>query len=68
IAWVLSRGGDIVPVIGARTRSRWSEALDALDVSLTAADIAAVESAVPAASVAGSRYAQSQMRALDSER
>ncbi|MGW1743434.1 aldo/keto reductase [Nocardia sp. NPDC001965] len=68
IAWVLSRGGDIVPVIGARTRPRWSEALGALDVSLTDADIAAVEAAVPAASVAGSRYAQSQMGALDSER
>lgn len=68
IAWVLARGGDIVPVIGARTRTRWAEALGALDVTLTAADIDAIEAAVPTAGVAGSRYAQSQMNALDSER
>ncbi|MFI9536459.1 aldo/keto reductase [Nocardia fusca] len=68
IAWVLSRGDDIVPVIGARTRSRWSEALGALDIALTGADTAAIEAAVPAAAVAGSRYAEAQMGALDSER
>ncbi|MGW3282798.1 aldo/keto reductase [Nocardia rhamnosiphila] len=68
IAWVLSRGDDIVPVIGARTRTRWSEALGALDIALTEADIAAIEAAVPAGSVAGSRYAEAQMSALDSER
>ncbi|WP_328388688.1 aldo/keto reductase [Nocardia sp. NBC_00416] len=68
IGWVLSRGEDIVPVIGARTRSRWAEALGALDVSLTAADIAAIEAAVPVGGVAGSRYAEAQMNALDSER
>ncbi|GGL37190.1 aldo/keto reductase [Nocardia jinanensis] len=68
IAWVLSRGDDIVPVIGSRTRARWSEALGALDVTLDDADIAAVEAAVPAEGVAGSRYAQAQMKALDSER
>lgn len=68
IAWVLSRGDDIVPLIGARTRTRWSEALGALDIALTATDIAAIEAAVPAAAVAGSRYAEAQMSALDSER
>ncbi|MGA6208949.1 aldo/keto reductase [Nocardia testacea] len=68
IAWVLSRGGDIVPLIGARTRTRWSEALGALDIALTGADIAAIEAAVPTAAVAGSRYAEAQMSALDSER
>ncbi|MEU1526801.1 aldo/keto reductase [Nocardia rhamnosiphila] len=68
IAWVLSRGDDIVPVIGARTRTRWSEALGALDIALTEADIAAIEAAVPAGSVAGSRYAEAQMSVLDSER
>lgn len=68
IAWVLGRGDDIVPVIGARTRSRWSEALAALTVALTPDDLATIEAAVPAGAVAGSRYAEAQMAVLDSER
>ncbi|MEU6404660.1 aldo/keto reductase [Streptomyces sp. NPDC046985] len=68
IAWVLGRGDDIVPLIGARTRERLSEALGALDVVLDAADLAAIEEAVPAGAVAGERYAPAQMALLDSER
>ncbi|MEU0333024.1 aldo/keto reductase [Streptomyces sp. NPDC006193] len=68
IAWVLSRGEDIVPLIGARTRERLGEALGALEVTLDAADLAAVEAAVPADAVAGERYAPAQMAMLDSER
>ncbi|MEV5309437.1 aldo/keto reductase [Streptomyces sp. NPDC052610] len=68
IAWVLSRGDDIVPLVGARSRNRLSEALGALDVTLDAADLAAVEEAVPADAAAGARYPESQMEHLDSER
>ncbi|GAB1329719.1 aldo/keto reductase [Streptomyces sennicomposti] len=68
IAWVLSRGEDIVPLIGARTRERLNEALGALDVTLTEADLTAIEAAVPADAVAGERYAPAQMAMLDSER
>ncbi|MFF1447378.1 aldo/keto reductase [Streptomyces sp. NPDC058274] len=68
IAWVLSRGVDIVPLVGARRRDRLSEALGALDVTLDAADLAAIESAVPADSAAGARYPEAQMAHLDSER
>ncbi|GGS44638.1 aldo/keto reductase [Streptomyces cinerochromogenes] len=68
IAWVLSRGEDIVPLVGARTRERLGEALGALDVTLDAADLAAIESAVPADAAAGDRYAAEQMAMLDSER
>jgi len=68
IAWVLSRGEDIVPLVGARTRERLGEALGALDVTLDAADLAAIESAVPADAAAGERYAPAQMAMLDSER
>jgi aryl-alcohol dehydrogenase-like predicted oxidoreductase len=68
IAWVLSRGEDIVPLIGARTRGRLSEALGALDVDLTGEDLAAVERAVPEGSAAGDRYDARQMAHLDSER
>ncbi|MGW2515796.1 aldo/keto reductase [Streptomyces sp. NPDC001617] len=68
IAWVLSRGENIVPLIGARTRERLGEALGALDVTLDAADLAAIEAAVPADAAAGERYAPAQMAMLDSER
>jgi len=68
IAWVLSRGDDIVPVIGARTRERLDEALAALDVALSEGDLARIEEAVPAGSAAGARYPEQQMSVLDSER
>ncbi|MFI6443992.1 aldo/keto reductase [Kitasatospora sp. NPDC050543] len=68
IAWVASRGEDIVPLVGARRRDRLTEALGALAVTLNAADLAAIESAVPAGAAAGDRYAAAQMAFLDSER
>lgn len=68
IAWVLSRGEDIVPLIGARSRERLTESLGALDVTLDAADLAAIEEAVPADAAAGDRYPTAQMAHLDSER
>ncbi len=68
IAWVLGRGDDIVPLIGARRRDRLTDALGALDLALTPRDIADVEAAVPATAIAGTRYDPYQMRVLDSER
>ncbi|KNB53107.1 aldo/keto reductase [Streptomyces caatingaensis] len=68
IAWVLSRGEDIVPLVGARTRERLAESLGALDVALSPDDLAAIEAAVPAGAAAGERYPESQMAHLDSER
>ncbi|MBV2357527.1 aldo/keto reductase [Streptomyces sp. J2-1] len=68
IAWVLARGADIVPLIGARSRERLTESLGALDVTLTEGDLAAIEKAVPEGAAAGDRYAAAQMAHLDSER
>ncbi|MER7834601.1 aldo/keto reductase [Streptomyces sp. NPDC096040] len=67
IAWVLSRGEDIVPLVGARTRERLGESLGALDVTLDAADLAAIEEAVPADAAAGTRYPAAQMSHLGTE-
>jgi aryl-alcohol dehydrogenase-like predicted oxidoreductase len=47
IAWVLSRGEDIVPLVGARRRDRLREALGALEIELTADEVAVIERAVP---------------------
>jgi aryl-alcohol dehydrogenase-like predicted oxidoreductase len=68
IAWVASRGTDIVPVLGARTRERLAEALGAVEVALTDEQLIRIEKAVPAEAVAGDRYGAAQMAALDSER
>jgi aryl-alcohol dehydrogenase-like predicted oxidoreductase len=68
IAWVLSRGDDIVPLIGARTRARLTESLGALNVRLTPQDLAAIAQAVPPDAAAGDRYNAAQMAHLDSER
>ncbi|MEH1908017.1 MAG: aldo/keto reductase [Nostoc sp.] len=68
IAWVLSRGNDIVPLIGARRRDRLNEALGALDLHLTEDELARIEAAVPLDAVAGDRYDPGQMAMLDSEK
>jgi len=68
IAWVLSRGEDIVPLIGARTRERLTEARGALNVDLADEDIKRIEAAMPAEAAVGDRYPAAQIGQLDSER
>lgn len=73
IAWVLAKSGApgfpvIIPTIGARRRAQLDEALAALDVRLGADDVARIEAAIPPSAVSGTRYAEAQMRQLDSER
>ena len=68
IAWVLSRGKDIVPVIGARKRGQLDEALGAVEVKLSAEETSRIENIIRPEVVAGTRYDVQQMRALDSER
>jgi len=67
-AWVLAQGDDLVPLVGTKRRDRLTDSLGALDVELTAAELAAIEDAVPRDAAAGARYAEAQMAVLDSER
>jgi aryl-alcohol dehydrogenase-like predicted oxidoreductase len=67
IAWVLARGADIVPLVGARRRERLTEALGAMKLTLTGDDLEQIERAVPVNAAAGDRYAAAQMSTLDSE-
>src|SRR5580765_6683066 len=55
IAWVLSRGNDIIPLLGSRTRQQLGETLAACDLAISAADLPATEDAVPPEAVAGAR-------------
>ncbi len=68
IAWVISRGSDIIPLIGTKRRDRLAEALGALALELTPGELAAIEAAVPADQVAGDRYDRHGMASLDSEK
>ena len=68
IAWVASRGDDIIPLIGTKRRDRLAEALRALDLTLSTDELAAIEAAVPVGAVAGERYDAAQVATLDSER
>jgi aryl-alcohol dehydrogenase-like predicted oxidoreductase len=68
IAWVLTRGEDIVPLIGTRRRDRLTDSLDSLDVVLTEQELATIERAVPSGAAAGERYNTAGMASLDSEK
>jgi aryl-alcohol dehydrogenase-like predicted oxidoreductase len=68
IAWVLSRGSDVVPLVGARRRERLKESLGALTLQLSDHELAQIERAIPPDSVAGDRYPTPLMAGLDSER
>lgn len=65
LAWVLAQGADIVPIPGTRRIRNLDENLGAIDVTLSAADLAAIEAAFPAAAVAGSRYPEPMMKLVD---
>jgi len=66
-AWVLARGEDIVPLLGARNRQQLRDSLGAVELSLSPADLQEIERAVPASAVAGGRYDDAGMSSLDSE-
>jgi aryl-alcohol dehydrogenase-like predicted oxidoreductase len=68
VAWVLARGADIVPLVGARRRTQLAESLGALALTLDAGTLAEIERAVPPGAGAGERYPAAQMAHLDSER
>jgi len=56
LAWLLAQGDDVVAIPGTRYLPRLQENLGALTVSLSAAELAEIDAAVPAGSAAGTRY------------
>jgi aryl-alcohol dehydrogenase-like predicted oxidoreductase len=68
IAWVLSRGRDIVPLVGARRRETLADALGALTLEPTADDLRRMEDAVPRGAAAGERYPAPVLAHMDSEK
>jgi aryl-alcohol dehydrogenase-like predicted oxidoreductase len=63
LAWVLAKGSDVVPIPGTKRVKYLEQNAGALDIALSAEDLAAIEAAVPADRVVGARYAD--MRSID---
>jgi len=65
LAWVLAQGQDIVPIPGTKRRTRLDENLDALDVTLDAAELAAIDAVFPPDAASGTRYPEAMMGAVN---
>ena len=65
LAWVLSRGADVVPIPGTKRRKWLRENIEASEISLSADEVAALEAAVPRGSVAGERYHVAGMKNIN---
>jgi aryl-alcohol dehydrogenase-like predicted oxidoreductase len=66
LAWALAQGEDIVPIPGTKRVSYLEQNVAALDVRLTAADLAALDAVTPAgAAAAGERYQPAMMGYLN---
>lgn len=65
LAWLLRQGKDVVPIPGTKRRKYLEENAAAVDIELTDEDLARIEEAMPKGSVAGERYAERQMRAVN---
>ena len=65
LAWVLAQGDDLVPIPGTKRVKYLEDNVAAVDVQLSAGDLAALEAAFPRAAVAGERYQTTAMAALN---
>jgi len=65
LAWVLAQGEDIVPIPGTKRRDFLEENVAALDVSLSADDLARLDDIIPRGAAAGNRYPTEGMQAVN---
>ncbi|MGE6446491.1 aldo/keto reductase [Pseudomonas bubulae] len=64
LAWLLAQGDYLIPIPGTKQRKYLQENVGALEVKLSASELAALESIFPASAVAGLRYAEATMKQL----
>lgn len=64
LAWVLSRGPDIVPIPGTKHRSWLEQNVAAARITLDDADLKALDEAFPSGAASGLRYPEGQLRRL----
>ena len=61
IAWLLAQGDDIVPIPGVKRRATLEDSAAAVDVELSAEDLAELDAALPPGAAAGPRYNEAGM-------
>jgi aryl-alcohol dehydrogenase-like predicted oxidoreductase len=64
LAWVLAQGDDVVAIPGTKSIERMQQNIDALDVKLSADDVASLSRAIPAGAASGTRYPAGAMKAV----
>jgi aryl-alcohol dehydrogenase-like predicted oxidoreductase len=65
LAWLLAKGGDLVPIPGTKRRKYLDENAAAASIALTPAEVAELEAALPASEVKGERYAPAGLKSID---
>jgi aryl-alcohol dehydrogenase-like predicted oxidoreductase len=65
LAWVLSRGKDVIPIPGTKRRKYLEENVQSLNVKLTPQDLAQLDEVLPPGAAAGERYAAHGMQAVN---
>lgn len=65
LAWLLAQGGDVVPIPGTRSARRLAENAAAVDITLSADELTAIDAILPPDAAAGLRYPEAQMSLLN---
>jgi len=65
LAWLMAQGETIVPIFGAKKRSRVEENLKALDITLSPVELEEIDRVLPKGSTAGTRYPEQHMSAVN---
>jgi aryl-alcohol dehydrogenase-like predicted oxidoreductase len=65
LAWVLAQGEDVAPIPGTKRRTYLGENVAALEIELTAGDLAEFDEIAPVGSAAGARYPEASMAAVN---
>jgi pyridoxine 4-dehydrogenase len=67
IASVIAQGDDMIPLVGARNRARLNEAIGAIDLKPSPADLGQLETAAPPGAAAGLAFPSGQKRVGEPE-
>lgn len=65
LAWVLAQGKEVLAIPGTKRRDRLDENLGALDVTLSDAELKAIDAVFPPDAAAGTRYTEAGMRMVN---
>jgi len=64
LAWVLAQGQDIIPIPGTKQNARVDENLGAVEISLSAAEVARLSALFPKGAASGTRYPAGGMKGV----